>query len=78
MVQIVTQPRNVEIKTSGLVTADTQNAPLKKGGYPDLAGPLPNNSGSLIKKCKLLIEAVRGRGIKIVHLRMTPIPLCHI
>jgi ureidoacrylate peracid hydrolase len=65
------EPVRLDIERTALIVVDMQNGFCKKGGTFDVLGVLDEAKAKrVIEADKKVIEAARGRGVKIVFLRM--------
>ena len=65
------EPIKLDMKRTAVIVVDMQNGFCKKGGMLDILGMLPE---PLVKRVietdKKVIEAARGKGMKVLYLRM--------
>jgi len=73
-VTVPAEPEPIKLDTdrTALVVVDMQNSFCKKGGMMDYWGKLDETmSESIVETDRKVIEACRGKGIRVVYLQMT-------
>jgi ureidoacrylate peracid hydrolase len=69
-VQAEPEPIEIDFSKTAVIVVDMQNAFVRRGGYWDLAGWDISATQRIIRPCQEIVDAARGKGIKIIYLQM--------
>ena len=70
MVEAEPEPIRIELSRTAMLVVDMQNAFVKPGGYLDVAGRDLSRTEQIVEPCRKILQAARGKGIKILYFQM--------